>query len=218
MDSMPELPPSTTTPKEFLEGWFPQAFREAELPAGARSLAVKLGIKLDGDGGGEWIFHLDHGELRVEAGPRESAAFTLIQSVADWRGALFEGRGGAFGKQASALFRPGEHTQPSGTLGQNPGNPAALAGLQHLEGLIRMVVSGGHGGDWSIGFKLGPGAIPEQPTTTVTVSDEVATKLERGELDPLQAFMSGQIQIAGDTALMMQLQMALQAPPPAPRA
>ncbi len=45
----------------------------------------------------------------------------------------------------------------------------------------------------------------------------MATKLERGELDPLQAFMSGQIQIAGDMALMMQMQMALQAPPPAPR-
>ncbi|UCE87609.1 MAG: SCP2 sterol-binding domain-containing protein, partial [Deltaproteobacteria bacterium] len=199
-----------------IEGWLPRAFREAELPESARNLAVKLGVKLDGEGGGEWVFHLDNGELRVESGPREAAAFTLIQTVSDWRGALFEGRGGAFGKQASALFRPGSQPEPGGALGRNPGNPAAVAALQNLDGLIRMVVSGGERGDWSIGFKLGPGAIPDQPTTTVTVSAEVADRLERGELDPLQAFMSGQIQIAGDMALMMQMQMALQAPlPPA---
>ena len=30
--------------------------------------------------------------------------------------------------------------------------------------------------------------------------------MERGELDPLQAFMAGRVRIAGDMALLMQMQ------------
>lgn len=210
---MLELPPSTTTPKDFLESWLPKAFREAELPEGAKAVEVTLGIKLEGEGGGEWIFHLDRGELRIEQAPRDEVAFTLVQSVEDWRGALFEGRGGAFGKQAAALFHPGQ--APTGPAAQNRGNPAAIAALQNLNGLIRMVVAGGEGGDWSVGLKLGPGGIPDEPTTTVTVNAEDAAAMERGELDPMQAFMSGKIQIAGDMALVMQMQMAMQTPPSA---
>ena len=47
---------------------------------------------------------------------------------------------------------------------------------------------------------------PEEPTTTITVKAEDADAMERGELDPMQAFMSGRILVAGDMALMMQMQ------------
>jgi hypothetical protein len=203
---MPQLPPSTTSPKDFLEDWLPAAFAEAELPEAAKDVEVTFGIRLEGDEGGEWVFHLDRGVLRVEQASREAAAFTLVQSVDDWRGALFEGRGGMFGQQATALFRPGAASD--GPARQRPG-PDALAALRNLDGLIRMVVSGGEGGDWAVGFKLGPGPIPGEPTTTVTVSADDAVALGKGELDPMQAFMSGKIQIAGDMGLMMQMQMAL---------
>jgi putative sterol carrier protein len=72
-----------------------------------------------------------------------------------------------------------------------------------------MVVSGGPGGDWKTNFKLGPGPIPTEPTTTVSISADDAAAMERGELDPMQAFMGGRIQIAGDMALMMQMQAAM---------
>jgi hypothetical protein len=85
-------------------------------------------------------------------------------------------------------------------------SPAALQQLQALRGMIKMVVGGGPGGDWAVGFKLGPGPIPEPPTTTVSISAADADAMERGELDPMQAFMSGRIQIAGDMTLMMQMQ------------
>ena len=87
-------------------------------------------------------------------------------------------------------------------------DPAALGRLQALRGMIRMVVAGGQGGDWKVNFKLGPGPIPPEPNTTVTISAEDASAMERGELDPMQAFMAGRIQIAGDMALMMQMQAA----------
>ncbi len=44
------------------------------------------------------------------------------------------------------------------------------------------------------------------PTTTVSVSAADAAALERGELDPMQAFMAGRIQVAGDMTLLMQMQ------------
>ena len=78
--------------------------------------------------------------------------------------------------------------------------------MQALDGVIRMVVAGGEGGDWQVDFKLGPGAIPEEPTTTVTVTAADADAMAAGELDPMQAFMAGRIQVAGDMALMMQMQ------------
>jgi hypothetical protein len=87
-------------------------------------------------------------------------------------------------------------------------NPQAIERLGALRGVIRMVVAGGAGGDWKVDFKLGPGPVPAEPTTTVTVAHEDAEAMGRGELDPMQAFMSGKIQIAGDMALMMQMQAA----------
>jgi len=197
---MSQLPPAGTPAKEFFEVHVPRAYAAAELPDEAKQLDVTLGVKLEGEGGGEWRIHLKGGEMSVAPGSVEDAAFTVIQSVDDWRGALWEDRGGAFGKQSRALFEPGA----GGGAGAMP--PGALAQLQMLRGVIKMVVGGGAGGDWAVAFKLGPGPVPEQPTTTVSVTADDAAALERGELDPMQAFMSGRIQIAGDMTLLMQMQ------------
>jgi len=206
---MAALPPPGTSPKEFLEQWLPKAAAEQPLPEAAKTADVKLGVRLEGEGGGDWVFHLREGQLSIAPGPTEESAFTLIQSVADWRGALWEERGGAFGKQASALFRPGaQSSQPAGGgPGGRPLDPSSLGKLAALRGVIRMVVSGGADGEWKVDFKLGPGPIPAEPTTTVTVTADDAAAMERGELDPMQAFMSGRIMIAGDMGLLMQMQM-----------
>ncbi len=212
---MSELPPPGTSAQEFFEVHVPRAFGTAELPEDAKQLDLTLGVRLDGEGGGEWRLHLKNGELRVAPGSTEDAAFTVLQSVEDWRGALWEGRGGAFGKQSRALFEPGA----GGSAGPGAMPASALAQLQMLRGVIKMVVSGGAGGDWAVAFKLGPGPAPADPTTTVSVTAEDASALERGELDPMQAFMSGRIQIAGDMTLLMQMQaiqMSAQATAAAP--
>jgi hypothetical protein len=205
---MADLPPKPIPPKQFIEDWLPKAFAEAEVPPEAKEVDVQLGVKLDGDGGGEWVLHMQRGALRVAPGSREQAAFTFVQSVADWRGALWEGRGGAIGRQAVAMFKPGAQAAAArpGQMGAGPPSPAALAEMQKLNGMIRMEVTGAEGGDWSVAFKIGPGPIPEQATTTITMSAADAEALERGELDPMQAFMSGRMRVAGDMTLMMQMQ------------
>jgi hypothetical protein len=198
---MSQLPPPETTPQDFFEEHVPRAFAAATLSDDARALELTLGVCLEGEGGGEWRFLLKGGELTVDTGPTEEAAFTVIQTVEDWRGALWEGRGGAFGKQSRALFEPG-----AGASGPGAMAPQALAQLQALRGVIKMVVLGGPGGDWAVAFKLGPGPAPEEPTTTISVTADDADALERGELDPMQAFMAGRIQVAGDMTLLMQMQ------------
>jgi putative sterol carrier protein len=208
---MAEFPSAPVAPGEFFEQWLPRAFAEAELPPEARQVQAQLGVQLDGDGGGEWVFEVKNGAMAVQSAPREDTAFTVVQSVADWRGCLWEGRGGAIGKQAATLFRPGAGgaAQPRpGQMGQigGPPSPAALEQMRKLDGVIKMVVTGGEGGDWAVAFKLGPGPIPAEPTATLSLTAEDAAAMESGELDPMQAFMSGRILVTGDMTIVMQMQ------------
>jgi len=204
---MPEFPTSPVPPAEFMEEFLPRAFAESEeLKQQVQGVETRLGVRLDGEGGGEWVVHVKDGDVRIEPGSREKAAFTVVQSVDDWRGALWEGRGGAIGKQASAVFRPGAQPAAAGPGAMGPPSPAALAQMESLNGLMKMVVTGGAGGDWSVAFKLGPGEIPAEPTTTITMTSEDAAAMESGALNPMEAFMAGRIQVAGDMSLMMQMQ------------
>ena len=205
---MISFPPSPVPPSRFFSDFLPKAFAEAGLPPGSEDLGLKLGIELSGPGGGEWVFEIAEGSRRVREAPRSDTAFTVRQSVADWRGALWAGRGGPVARQAMAIFRPGTPSQPGPAGLAGPPSPAALALLGGARGSLRLVVAGGPGGDWQVEFKLGPGEIPATPTTTVTIQAEDADRMERGELNPMEAFMAGRIQVAGDMALLMQLQAA----------
>jgi hypothetical protein len=131
---------------------------------------------------------------------------TLVQSVADWRGALWEGRGGAIGRHAASLYRAEGVSAPSaGPLRRAP-SPAALARLGSLGGLLRVVVSGGAGGDWSLGFQLGPGEIEPEPRAEIRLAERDADALARGELGPVEAFLGGRVGVSGDLGLLMKLQ------------
>jgi hypothetical protein len=178
------------------------------VPDDVKNVELQLGLVLEGADGGEWVFEVKGGELHVTPGSREACAFTYVQSVEDWRGALWEGKGGAIGRQSLGMFRPGSEAASGGAgqMGAGPPGPAALAEMQKLDGVIRMCVTGAEGGDWSVAFKLGPGAIPPEPTTTISISAEDAAAMESGALDPMQAFMSGKLQVTGDMTLMMQMQ------------
>lgn len=208
---MAEFPSQPIPPAEFFESWLPKAFAEAELPPEARDAEAKLGVRLEGEGGGEWLFHIQGGAMEVRSGSRDDASFTVFQTVEDWRGALWEGRGGAFGQGAVALFKPGSQ-QPAagggmgGGMGGAAPSPAALEQMRVLDGVIRMVVAGGEGGDWSVDFKLGPGPLPAEPTTTLSMSDADSQAMARGELDAMEAFMGGHMLVTGDMALVMQVQ------------
>ncbi len=207
---MPDFPEAPVAPAAFMADYLPAAFAEAAaLRESVRDLDARLGVLLTGEGGGEWVVTLAAGEIRVAPGSREDTAFSFVQSVEDWRGSLWEGRGGAVGRQTAALFRPSEGLPASGP-GAAPG-PAALAQMQSLDGMVRVVVAGGPGGDWQVDMKLGPGAIPAEPSAKLTLEHADAVALEQapeGERTSLllQYFMAGRIGIEGDVGLVMQMQ------------
>ena len=205
---MAEFPPAPISASEFFERFLPEAF--ADFPEALKGADVELGVCLEGEGGGEWLFRLDEAGLTVEPGSREQAAFSVVQSVDDWRGALWEERGGLIGRQALSLFRPGAKPAGSGAAGLAAApSAAALAQMRTLDGLILVVVTADEGAgdsDWAVGLKLGPGAIPEAPTATVTLGAADAAAMERGELHPVEALMAGRIRLDGDLGLVMQMQ------------
>lgn len=200
---MAEFPSDPISPSQFMEEFVPALMAEASIPEEAD---VTLGIRLDGEDGGEWTVSLAAGKAAVERKDRDEAVLTLVQTVDDWRGALWEGRGGVFGQQAVALFTGG-----GGADAEQGSQVGALSALASLNGLIRVRVTGEETGDWATGFKLGPGPIPEDPTTEIEIASEDAQAMQDGTLDPMQAFMSGKIRVTGDMALMMQMQAVLMA-------
>lgn len=206
-----QLPSPSTSPSEFLESWLPRAFAEAGLPPGSAGLDVSLGLVLEGDGGGEWVVRIANGAVSVTRGSREDTPVTYVQRVADWRAAIWDGAGGAIGEGASRFFRPHAlRDAPDGAAQQIAAapTPAALAELAKLEGVVRMEVTGGPGGDWAVAFKLGPGAIPSDATATLRLTAEDAAALARGELDPMQAFLGGKVEVLGDMTIVLQMQAA----------
>lgn len=209
---MPAFPASPVSPAELLEQWLPAAFADADLPEELRALDYKLGVELTGEAGGEWVVQMVDGVVQVEAAPRGDTSFTYVQSVDDWRAALWEGQGGPFGKGAGALFDPQKMVEGTAKAAETGlpvvPSPAALEGLRVLDGLIQLAVTG-DAAPWTIGLRLGPGAIPDEANTVVAVTAEDAAQMETGELNPLEAFMAGRIQVTGDMTLMMQMQAVI---------
>jgi hypothetical protein len=206
-----ELPSRATSPSEYLEQWLPRAFAEAGLPPGSAGLDVSLGLVLEGEGGGEWIVRIANGAVTVTRGAREATPVTYVQRVADWRGALYDGAGGAIGEGAARFFRPSALRDAPEAAAQQIAaapTPAALAELAKLEGLVRMEVTGGAGGDWCVAFKLGPGAIPAEATATLRMTADDAAALASGALDPMQAFLGGKVEVLGDMTIILQMQAA----------
>jgi len=78
-----------------------------------------------------------------------------------------------------------------------------------LNGRVQFSLSGEGGGEWGVVLDDGKVSISEgamtQPQLTVKTSTENAEKLLHGKLDPMMAFMTGKIKIAGDMALGMKL-------------
>jgi hypothetical protein len=215
-EAMTEFPPQPIEPATFMEEFVPAAFAAlgvAQL-VGDLETDLALGARLEGEGGGDWLYRLRGGRLEVESGSRDEAVISVIQSVEDWRGALWEGRGGVFGRQAAALFRGGVSAVP-GLETARPPNFAAFEALRELDGLVRVIVLGGEGDardpelNWTVDIKLGTGPLPADATTTVSLTEEDARALESGELDPMQAFMAGRVRVEGDMTLMLQMQAVL---------
>ena len=89
---------------------------------------------------------------------------------------------------------------PGAFLPEKAGNAKAL---------IQLDLTGKDGGKWIVDVADGKCQVREeaiaQPDLTVTMAAENFVALYSGKLDPIPAFMSGKIKVAGNAGLMMQL-------------
>jgi hypothetical protein len=102
----------------------------------------------------KWVLDLTEERCACARARAEKTAFSYVQTVADWRGALWEGRGGAVGaapRRCSVRARP--RSRPRS--GSSAGNPAAIEALGALRGLLHVVVSDRRR-EWRVGLQLGP--------------------------------------------------------------
>ncbi len=203
---IPEFPSTPLTPSQFMGSFLPAVLAEFNVPDNLYELDEMVGVHLTGKGGGEWRVTLKEGEIAVATGSREEATVTLVQDVEDWRGALWEGRGGPVGRYAARLFTPRTAEIVESIGGRAGAARAALGPLRDLDALFAVVIAEDEAGDWTLQLKLGPGPIPTEPDTTITLCVADAEAMLAGELGALEAFMAGRIQVDGDVGLMMQVQ------------
>ena len=217
------FPTSPIDPRTFFEELVPALFGEWVLEERERAVEVKLGIVLHSSEheGGDWTLHFDAGDLHVLVGRAEDCDLTIVQSVSDWRSALWEGRPALIADGIAALRKSGPAglRPPGGEVGE--GNPEALKQLSDLEGLIEAVIAGepdpvedADPADWRIGIQLGAGPIRDSPDATIQLGTEQAEAIRRGELHPVEALITGQLRLEGDLGLIIQLQaIAMMAAP-----
>ena len=92
---MAVFPSDPVSPRVFVEEVIPALFAEAATPETAPDgtpIDIKVGLSLRGDEGGDWTLHFARADLRVAEGIADDCKLTLVQSVEDWRAALWEGR------------------------------------------------------------------------------------------------------------------------------
>lgn len=91
----------------------------------------------------------------------------------------------------------------------NMPNQIDLEKTKGIHALLQFSLSGEGGGDWGVTVDDGkvlvvPGQLAK-PQLIIKASSANALKLMRGELNPVGAFMTGKVKVAGDMALAMKL-------------
>jgi hypothetical protein len=193
-------PPRDIDPARFFTEWLPREFL-SEFGPGKRSAAdITVAVRLEGDGGGHWILEVKGGRMA----PRPADAIgpeplvSMRQSVRDWR-AL------AVGEDGSIDLAPA-HASPLDVLFVDP---ASRQIMQAVKGTIRFEVTGYSGRTWWMVVKFGPQPEAAQPDATISVDVDTYAAMLARKLGPPEAYFSGKIRLAGDTALAMQLGMAM---------
>jgi hypothetical protein len=193
-------PPREIDAAGFFTDWLPREFAAEFGPGKRASSDITVAVHLEGDGGGHWVLDVVQGRLSVrdEGAHGPEPQVSLRQSVADWR-AMAVGEDGAID-----LAPP--QASPLDVLFVDP---VSRQILNAVRGMVRFEVSGYNGRTWWMHVKFGSQPEPREPDATIAVDAETYGKMLSRKLMPPEAYFAGKIVLRGDTALAMQLGMAM---------
>lgn len=207
-DGEAERPEPKTFYTETLPAQWNRALREQEreveaarkLLEGMRAVSATMRVQVEGEGGGTFYLNIAEGRLEPGDQPAHEPFLTLVQDRTGFERLASEAGDSPMG------FLGGL----SGLAGEMKLTQGRLENLRGVTGCLRFVVSGPEG--FSLRTHFGTGDVPETDDTTITVDAEGYRQLRAGELNPQDAFMTGQIAVEGDMQLAMQIALAALAP------
>ena len=193
-------PPRDIDAARFFSEWLPSEFQTEFGPGKRTATDITVAVLLEGPGGGEWILDVKGGVLTARTGgePGPSPLVTMRQTVQDWR-AL------AVGEEGPIDLAPA-HASPLDVLFVDPSSRQIMASVR---GTIRFEVTGYNARTWWMLVKFGPQPEAVRPDATITVDAETYSKMLAQKLAPPEAYFGGKIKLSGDTALALQLGMAM---------
>ncbi|MEN8159238.1 MAG: SCP2 sterol-binding domain-containing protein [Myxococcota bacterium] len=199
-------------PRRFLEEMLPtqwnEALREQERTAeaakrlleGMRSVEATLCVEIEGEGGGRFNLNVSDGRLTPGETASHPPFLTMRLDRPDFERFAAEVGDSALGF-LGALSGLGQEMRLTS---------ARVELLASLEGTVRFELRGE--GGFTLLTHFGTNPPPAEPTTSITVDRTAYHALRTGELNPQDAFLSGQIQVEGDMQLAMQLALAALTP------
>ncbi len=200
MDLPVKRPPRDINAARFFSEWLPTAFASEFGPGKRAATDITVAVKLEGEGGGEWILDVRQSELKVRdpgtAGGEP--VVTMRQAVADWRAV-------AVGEEGAIDLAPPQ-ASPLDVLFVDP---ASRQIMNAVKGTVRFEVTGYQGRTWWMQVKFGTQPESLAPDATIAVDAETYASMLSRKLAPPEAYFSGKIRLTGDTALAMQLGMAM---------
>jgi len=165
-----------------------------------RAVNATIRVVVSGAEGGTFHMNVEGGRMHAGESPAREPFLTVVQDRP-----AFERLAREAGDSALALLGG-----LSGLSGEMKLTAGRLRNLMALKGTLRFEVTGPEG--FTLLTHFGPDPIADEPDTSISVSPEAYQDLRSGRLEPQNAFMSGQIQVAGDMQLAMQLALAALSP------
>jgi hypothetical protein len=170
---------------------------DARILAGVAAVETSLRVVVDGDSDGSFFLNVDAGRMSCADGPTHPLFLTLVQDLNAFRVLERESGDSALGFLGGLAGLAGEFHLTAERLSQ----------LGEVGGCLRFELQGDDG--FSLLSNFGAGEAPSEPDATISVSEKAYAELQSGELNPMEAFMGGQIEILGDMQMAMQLALAM---------
>jgi len=201
-----------TTPREFYMQRIPEQFNRSldeQAAAGQAGKALlddmqavnaTMRIVVDADDGGTFYLNLEKGRMSSSEQAASEPFLTVVHDRDAFAVLEREAGDSALGFLGGLAGMGGEIKLTQSRIDNLAGMSGAVAFERTGDGGFRLLTH------------FGSEPVPDEAECTIRVDGDAYAKLQSGELNPQDAFLSGAIAVEGDMQMAMQLALAAMAP------